>query len=95
MTLKGLAVSAGIGIGTAVVLHRSTGDFGFGIPPRRVPREIERLQKARAAAREQITHSELLEALRREGCTSLVNVRYAMLENDGTITIGLRARRRS
>ena len=43
-------------------------------------------------AREQITHSELLEALRREGCTSLVNVRYAMLENDGTITIGLRGR---
>jgi uncharacterized membrane protein YcaP (DUF421 family) len=45
-------------------------------------------------AREQITHSELLEALRREGCTSLVNVRYAMLENDGSITIGLRARPR-
>ena len=42
-------------------------------------------------AREQITHSELLEALRREGCTSLVNVRYAVLENDGAITIGLRA----
>jgi uncharacterized membrane protein YcaP (DUF421 family) len=45
-------------------------------------------------AREQITHSELLEALRREGCTSLVNVRYAMLENDGSITVGLRARPR-
>ena len=47
-----------------------------------------------ALAREQITHAELLEALRREGCTSLVNVRYAMLENDGSITIGLRARPR-
>ncbi len=44
-------------------------------------------------AREQITQSELLEALRREGCTSLTNVRYAILENDGAITIGLRARR--
>jgi uncharacterized membrane protein YcaP (DUF421 family) len=44
-------------------------------------------------AREQITHSELLEALRREGCTSLANVRYAILENDGDITIGLRAHR--
>jgi len=31
-----------------------------------------------------------LEALRREGCTSLTNVRYAVLENDGAITIGLR-----
>jgi len=56
MKMKGLGVSPGIGVGTAVVLHRSTGDFGFGIPPRRVPREIERLQNARAAAREQITH---------------------------------------
>ncbi len=44
-------------------------------------------------AREQITHSELLEALRREGCTSLTKVRYAVLENDGAITIGLRAER--
>jgi phosphotransferase system enzyme I (PtsI) len=54
--IKGLGVSAGIGIGTAIVLHRSTGDFGFGIPPGRIPREVERLQKARAAARQQITH---------------------------------------
>jgi uncharacterized membrane protein YcaP (DUF421 family) len=46
-----------------------------------------------ALAREQLTHSELLEALRREGCTSLTKVRYAMLENDGAITIGLRAER--
>jgi len=44
-------------------------------------------------AREQITQSELLEALRREGCTSLTKVRYAILENDGDITIGLRAQR--
>jgi uncharacterized membrane protein YcaP (DUF421 family) len=43
--------------------------------------------------REQITQSELLEALRREGCTSLASVRYAILENDGNITIGLRAQR--
>ena len=46
-----------------------------------------------ALAREQITQSELLEALRREGCTSLTKVRYAILENDGDITIGLRAQR--
>jgi len=56
MRLKGLGVSAGIGVGTAVVLHRSTGELGFGVPARRVPREIERLQAARAAAREQISH---------------------------------------
>jgi len=48
---------------------------------------------AEALAREQLSHSELLEALRREGCTSLSKVRYAMLENDGAITIGLRAER--
>ena len=43
-------------------------------------------------AREQITHSELVEALRREGCSSLTKVRYAILENDGHISIGLRGR---
>lgn len=46
-------------------------------------------------AREQITHSELLEALRREGCTSLARVRYAVLENDGNITVGLRLSRKA
>jgi uncharacterized membrane protein YcaP (DUF421 family) len=45
-------------------------------------------------AEEQITHSELLEALRREGCTSLSKVRYAVLELSGDITIGLRSVRR-
>jgi uncharacterized membrane protein YcaP (DUF421 family) len=44
-------------------------------------------------AREQITHSELIEALRREGCSSLTKVRYAILENDGHISIGLRGHR--
>ena len=42
-------------------------------------------------AEEQITHAELLEALRQEGCTTLTKVRYAILENDGAITIGLRS----
>jgi uncharacterized membrane protein YcaP (DUF421 family) len=45
-------------------------------------------------AREQITQSELLEALRQEGCTSVSRVRYAILENAGHITVGLRAKRR-
>jgi uncharacterized membrane protein YcaP (DUF421 family) len=44
-----------------------------------------------AMAAEQITHAELLEALRQGGCTTLTKVRYAVLENDGAITIGLRS----
>ena len=40
--------------------------------------------------REQVTTSELVEALRREGCTSLTKVRYAILENDGNISVGMR-----
>jgi uncharacterized membrane protein YcaP (DUF421 family) len=44
-------------------------------------------------AHEQITVSELVEALRREGCSSLTKVRYAVLENDGHISIGLRGHR--
>jgi uncharacterized membrane protein YcaP (DUF421 family) len=46
-------------------------------------------------ANEQVTHSELIEALRREGCTSLKNVRFAVLENDGSITVGMRLARQS
>jgi uncharacterized membrane protein YcaP (DUF421 family) len=34
-------------------------------------------------AEERITHSELIESLRREGCTTLTNVRFAMLEKNG------------
>jgi uncharacterized membrane protein YcaP (DUF421 family) len=38
---------------------------------------------------------ELIEALRREGCTSLKKIRFAVLENDGTITVGMRLSRAS
>ena len=44
-----------------------------------------------ALNRERVTRSELLEALRREGHSSLTNVRFAVLETDGTITIVSRA----
>jgi uncharacterized membrane protein YcaP (DUF421 family) len=46
-----------------------------------------------ALIQERITRSELIEALRREGCTSLSRVRFAVLETDGTITVGLRCNR--
>jgi uncharacterized membrane protein YcaP (DUF421 family) len=57
-----------------------------------IPRVLVRNGHVRreVLAEEQMTLSELVEALRREGCTSLTKVRYAVLENDGTITIGLR-----
>ena len=42
---------------------------------------------------EKVTRSELIEALRREGHSSLEKVRFAVLENDGTITVGLRLER--
>ncbi|MEX1127519.1 MAG: phosphoenolpyruvate--protein phosphotransferase [Vicinamibacterales bacterium] len=56
MRLTGLGVSPGIGIGTAVILRRARGNFGFSVPTRRVPQEVERLQAARDAAKEQIRH---------------------------------------
>jgi uncharacterized membrane protein YcaP (DUF421 family) len=43
-----------------------------------------------ALAEEQITRSELAEAIRKHGITSLSKVRYAVLENDGVITVGKR-----
>ena len=56
MRLSGLGVSAGIGIGRAVVLRRGGGQMGFGVTAARVPAEIERLHAARDAAREQLKH---------------------------------------
>ncbi len=44
-------------------------------------------------AKEHITRAELIEALRREGCTTLTKVRYAVLEVDGSISVGLRCER--
>jgi uncharacterized membrane protein YcaP (DUF421 family) len=38
-------------------------------------------------AREQVSNSELLEAMRAEGCTSILQVRVALLENDGKIAV--------
>ena len=54
MRLKGLGVSPGVGLGTAVILRRASGNLGFRVPPRRVSREVERLQQAREVARGQI-----------------------------------------
>jgi uncharacterized membrane protein YcaP (DUF421 family) len=39
---------------------------------------------------QQVTRSELLEALRRQGCSAVTDVRFAMLENDGSITMAKR-----
>lgn len=39
---------------------------------------------------QQISRSELMEALRQQGCTAVTNVRFAILENDGRITAGKR-----
>jgi uncharacterized membrane protein YcaP (DUF421 family) len=44
-------------------------------------------------AQERVTHSELVEALRRDGHTSLTKIRFAVLENDGSITVGTRVER--
>jgi uncharacterized membrane protein YcaP (DUF421 family) len=39
---------------------------------------------------QRISRSELMEALRQQGCTAITNVRFAILENDGRITAGKR-----
>jgi uncharacterized membrane protein YcaP (DUF421 family) len=44
-------------------------------------------------AQEQVTLSELLEALRRNGCTNINDVRAAVLENDGKISVIVREAR--
>jgi hypothetical protein len=46
--------------------------------------------KNRVLADQQVTRSELMEALRQQGCSAVTNVRFAILENDGSISIGKR-----
>jgi uncharacterized membrane protein YcaP (DUF421 family) len=41
-------------------------------------------------ADQEVTRSELMEALRHQGCTAVTEVRFAVLENDGTISVGKR-----
>jgi phosphotransferase system enzyme I (PtsI) len=54
MRLIGLGVSAGIGIGKALVLKRGRRDLQFRIPAGRVVQELERLSEARERSREQL-----------------------------------------
>jgi phosphotransferase system enzyme I (PtsI) len=56
MRLNGLGVSAGIGIGRALVVTRGTRHLRFRIPERRVDDELARLDTARAHSRVQIEH---------------------------------------
>jgi phosphotransferase system enzyme I (PtsI) len=56
MRLNGLGVSPGVGIGRALVITRRSRDLRFQISERRIPRELDRLAKARARSREQIEH---------------------------------------
>ena len=56
MRLNGLGVSPGIGVGKALVLNRGSRDVRFLVPEALVPRELRRLDEARARSREQIEH---------------------------------------
>jgi phosphotransferase system enzyme I (PtsI) len=54
MRLTGLGVSPGVGVGKALVLKGRTRELRFRVPAALVGRELERLEDARARAREQI-----------------------------------------
>jgi len=54
MTLNGLGVSPGIGIGRALVVTRGTRNIRFRVPERRIDTELARLDAARAQSRVQI-----------------------------------------
>jgi uncharacterized membrane protein YcaP (DUF421 family) len=49
---------------------------------------------SKAMRSEQVTRAELMEALRREGCSSLRKVRFSVLETDGSITTVMRPAQR-
>ena len=54
MRLTGLGVSPGIGVGKALLLKRGAPELRFRVPTSMVPREIERLTRARERSREQL-----------------------------------------
>ena len=54
MRLNGLGVSPGVGVGKALVLKGGMRDLRFLVPASLVPREIDRLDEARARSREQL-----------------------------------------
>ncbi len=56
MQLKGLGVSPGIGVGKALVLRHGIRDVHFRVPEALVPRELRRLDDARAQSRSQLEH---------------------------------------
>lgn len=56
MRLTGLGVSPGVGVGKALVLRRGIHDVGFRVPESLVPRELQRLDEARARSRSQLEH---------------------------------------
>jgi uncharacterized membrane protein YcaP (DUF421 family) len=93
--IGGLLASATIVIMSALVGYATWRDKSVARVFEGRPRILVRNGRVlkHALAREQITHAELLEALRRQGCTSLTNVRYAVLENDGDVTVGMRSKR--
>lgn len=81
----GVLVLLGRAVGFVSWRHRGAERFFEGVPVILV--RHGKVQEE-ALAREQITRSELMEAIRREGYTNLANIRFAVLENDGSITIG-------
>jgi phosphotransferase system enzyme I (PtsI) len=56
MRLNGLGVSAGIGVGRALVVARASGGLRFRIAERGIPLELERLDAARERSRAQLEH---------------------------------------
>ena len=56
MRLTGHGVSPGVGVGKALVLRRGVRGARFRVPESLVPRELQRLDEARARSRSQIGH---------------------------------------
>jgi uncharacterized membrane protein YcaP (DUF421 family) len=62
-----------------------------------IPRILVRHGKVKDATlkQEQVTMAELIEAIRREGHSSVTSIRFAILETDGSITMAARQSRKA
>src|SRR4029078_11554602 len=79
--LSGIGESPGVVSGRAVILIQRAQVLRYHVAERRVPRELQRLERSRARSREQLVDIRARVALRRPALASLFDAQLLMLDD--------------
>ena len=79
--LSGIGVSPGVVSGRAVILIQRAQVLRYHVAERRLPRELQRLERSRARSREQLVDIRARVALRRPELASLFDAQLLMLDD--------------